>query len=179
MKLRTFATTAAMLPVLALSLAVPASAQTGQVAVRGDTEPQLIGAGHLRDLQPDTANPTDGASAALLAATHEGSTRFHLLVDDLDRSSVGHTFGVHAHVGPCVAGNGDAAGPHYNTGGPPSPNTEVWLDFTVRQGGVAWSHTTTPFVIPEGEAQSIVVHENPTDETGDAGDRIACLPVHF
>lgn len=162
--------------VLALPAAASAATQAAPDPASG-TGLSALAIGELRDLQPQTANPTDGASAALVAIARGGSTDFRLTVWDLDRSSAGRTFGAHAHQGPCVAGNGDAAGDHYNTGGPPSPDTEVWLDFTTRSGGVAQSSASTPFVIPEGGAQSIVVHENPTSETGSAGDRIACLPV--
>lgn len=164
--------------VLTLPAAAPASTQAGSDPASG-TGLSALATGELRDLQPEAANPTDGASAALVAVARGGSTDFRLTVWGLDRSSAGRTFGVHAHQGPCVAGNGDAAGDHYNTGGPPSPDTEVWLDFTTRPGGVAHSSASTPFVVPEGGARSIVIHENPTSETGSAGDRIACLPVDF
>ncbi len=59
-----------------------------------------------------------------------------------------------------------------------TPDNEVWLDFTVRPGGVAYS--TVPFEIAPGTAQSVVIHAQPTQErTGSAGARIACLPVAF
>ncbi|MGH9278392.1 MAG: hypothetical protein ACRD12_09860, partial [Acidimicrobiales bacterium] len=106
-------------------------------------------------------------------------TYFSWFLWDLDDSFEGTTFGAHVHVGPCVPGNGAAAGPHYNSGGPADPEHEVWLDFTVEAGGVGWAEAWVPFVIPAGAARSIVVHALPTDATGAAGGRIACLPVDF
>ena len=142
-------------------------------------ETQVVSIGALRDLQPQKANPTDGASASLMATPLGDSSRHHLVVWNLDDSSAGRTFGVHVHVGSCVPGNGDAAGPHYNTGGPASPATEVWLDFKATSSGTASSHATTPFVIPTGQANALVIHEKPTDPSGAAGDRLACLPAPY
>ena len=68
---------------------------------------------------------------------------------------------------------------HYNIGAAPSPESEIWLDFTVRPGGVAVSHTTVPWTIPAGGAMSVVIHQHATDSTGAAGGRMACLPVQF
>jgi Cu/Zn superoxide dismutase len=135
--------------------------------------------GALRDLQPTTANATDGATATFWAVQGGGESTHVLVVRGLDPASAGTTFGAHVHVGPCVAGNGTAAGPHYRTGGAASPETEVWLDFTVRAGGYAVARTTVPFTIEPGTAQSVVIHALPTDPTGAAGARQACLPVQF
>lgn len=164
---------------LAAPTSVAASPQLTDAAQPPPRDDVVVSVGPLRDLLPEVANPTDGASAALVATGDDASMRHRLVVWNLASSSAGNTFGVHVHVGPCVPGNGDAAGPHFNTGGPPSPTTEVWLDFTVAPGGAASSRTTTPFVIPVGAANSLVVHENPTDDNGDAGDRIACLPAPY
>ena len=87
---------------------------------------------------------------------------------------------------PCVAGNGAAAGPHYNTDVvergilPPdneiSEDTEMWLDITV-EDGAATATATVPFV-PRPGTRSVVVHAMATDHhTGAAGARLACLPV--
>lgn len=163
----------------AAAVAAPASA-SAQASQGGTERLPVTGIGPLRDLQPDVTNPTDGAAAALVAVSGgDALTRFRLAVWNMDRSSAGDTFGTHVHVGPCVAGNGEAAGSHYNTGGPPSPDTEVWLDFTVTASGAATSSATTPFLIPPGGAQSVVIHADPTSETGEAGERLACLPVRF
>ncbi len=136
----------------------------------------------LSDLSA-TANATDGGHAQLYAvAPGGGNTHFYFILTGLDANKAGTTYGAHVHVGPCVAANGSAAGPHYNTGsgGPPSLTNEVWLDITVRPGGVAVARAIVPFEIPPGAAQSVVVHANPTEAgTGLAGGRIACLPVGF
>jgi len=139
--------------------------------------------GSLRDLAPNSANATDGATAQLWAVAIGGETRFFTFFSGLDPAAEGTTFGVHIHDGPCVAGNGAAAGPHYNTGGTPSTDTEVWLDFTVLPGGYGYSSTTVPFTIEPGDAQSMVIHVQPTQDgpptPGAAGSRQACLPVAF
>ena len=160
---------------VALSLALgaePALAEPGVVTA----------AGPLKDLSPG-ANPTDGGYGRLYAvAPGNGTTYVVFVVTGLDRAAAGTTFGAHVHVGPCIAGNGAAAGPHYNTGagGDPSPENEVWLDFTVRPGGVGYAYTVVPFEIAPGTAQSVVIHALPTEQgTGLAGARLACLPVKF
>ena len=136
--------------------------------------------GALRDLQPATANPTDGATATLWAVQAGGEATYVLLVRGLNPASAGTTFGAHVHVGPCVAGNGAAAGPHYNSdGGVATTENEVWLDFTVLPGGYGVARTTVPFTIEPGDAQSVVIHALPTAPGGAAGGRQACLPVQF
>ena len=146
-----------------------------------DAKPVVEASGALTDLAPAAANPTDGASADLWAVSGNGTTTFFLFVSGLDPAAEGNTYGAHIHVGPCVAGNGAAALGHYNTGGTPSPDTEVWLDFTVLPGGIGWALTTVPFQIDSGAAQSLVIHAQPTESDGDtpgaAGARMACLPV--
>lgn len=136
--------------------------------------------GPLRDLQPSSANATDGATANVWAVPGRGDTTFILLVRGLDTASVGTTFGAHIHVGHCVAGNGAAAEGHYNSdGGVATTDNEVWLDFTVRPGGYGVARTTVPFTIEPGDANSLVIHALPTAPGGGAGARQACLPVQF
>lgn len=129
------------------------------------------------------ANPTDGAYGQVVAAAPgNGTTYFVFVVRGLDPGAAGTTLGAHVHEGPCVPGNGAAAGPHYNTGagGVPSPDNEVWLDFTILPGGVGYAYAVAPFVIAPGDAQSVVIHALPTQPgTGLAGARLACLPVAF
>jgi Cu/Zn superoxide dismutase len=139
----------------------------------------IVSRGPLRDLAPTTTNATDGAHASVIAYNGGDRTLVLLIVRGMDRNAAGTTFGAHVHVGPCVAGNGAAAGPHYNAGGPASPETEVWLDFTVTGGGSGVAKTVVPFVIPPGAAASVVIHAMPTDPMGAAGARQACLPVEF
>lgn len=139
--------------------------------------------GPLTDLAPSSSDVTDGASALLYAVPVAGSTYFFFLLTGLDPAAAGDSYGAHVHVGPCVPGNGAAAGPHYLAGGTPSPETEVWLDFVVRPGGFAYVVTSVPFTIEPGDAQSVVIHAEPTQEgpptPGAAGARLACLPVEF
>ena len=138
--------------------------------------------GPLVDLQPAVPAPTDGARATVIAlATESGRTIVFLRVRGLDPADAGRKLGAHVHVGPCVAGDGAAAGPHYkhDPAAPVSPEVEVWLDFTVSGNGTGFALTRVPFVIEEGDAQSVVVHALPTDPSGAAGDRLACLPVAF
>ena len=142
------------------------------------------GAGPLQDLQLATSQPTDGATAQVVATESGGMTIVTLKVQALDQSAAGMQLGAHIHAGSCVAGDGAAAGPHYNTGGTASPLTEVWLDFTIEANGTARSETTVPFVIPQGGAASLVIHAEPTNPgptpaPGTAGARLACLPVQF
>ncbi len=139
-------------------------------------------AGPLRDLQPADAQPTDGARAGVLSWTHRGTTTVLLLVSGLDRAAAGTHLGAHVHSGTCVAGDGAAAGPHYNStgGGVISPSTEVWLDFSIGRNGHGWAMATVPFTIPSGGASAVVIHAMATDHgSGAAGPRWACLPVAF
>lgn len=139
--------------------------------------------GALTDLQLTTANPTDGAAARVLVLERDGYTGVMLLVGGLDLAAAGTTLGAHVHTGPCVENDGTAAGPHFNiTGQPPtvvSPETEVWLDFTVGPDGSGRSKALVPFEIPAGAAQSIVIHALPTDQNGVAGARLACIGLEF
>jgi hypothetical protein len=57
-----------------------------------------------------------------------------------------------------------------------SPETEVWLDLTLDRHGRGRSVAVVPFV-PEPGTRSVVLHAMPTDPSGAAGPRLACLPV--
>jgi Cu-Zn family superoxide dismutase len=140
--------------------------------------------GRLTDFAPSAANATDGASAELWAVQTDGGSTYFLYVSDLDPAAEGTTYGVHIHVGPCVAGTGAAAGPHYNSdGSTPTRENEVWLDFTVLPGGYGYASAFVPFTIEPGNARSMVIHLEPTQDGGPtpgaAGGRQACLPVDF
>jgi hypothetical protein len=133
----------------------------------------------LSDLQPTTASPLDGASATLRMTLGGNRSAFVLRVSGLQRSAGGTTFGAHLHSGPCVPGDGAAAGPHYNSATPPvvDDEHEVWLDFTATRGGEGRATAVVPFVPVHG-ARSVVVHEMATNHgTGAAGGRLACMPV--
>ena len=149
--------------------AVPASAGVGSYFRGG-----------LTDLEPAQERVTDGAWAVASATVQDGQTIVRLNVKDLAGDSIGDTFGAHVHVGPCVAAQGGLAGGHFNAGGGISDETEVWLDFTVTGGGTGHATAVVPFEIDPGLAQSVVIHEFPTDSiTGAAGARMACLPLEF
>lgn len=152
------------------------------------TPARARGAGPLRDLQPVTTQPTDGATAQVEATESGGTTTVDIKVQGLDHAAAGARLGAHVHVGPCVAGNGAAAGPHYNASGviPPvvKDQTEVWLDFTIQANGTGRASATVPFSIAPGAAGSVVIHAEPTSTgptppPGAAGPRLACLPVRF
>jgi Cu/Zn superoxide dismutase len=170
-------------------LAALATALLPSLAPTTPTTPRLdvvTANGPLADLRPQTADPTDGASASVLAVRVAGRTVTILHLRGLDRSVAHRTFGAHVHVGPCVPGNGAAAGPHFNIDvyrgiNPPevSSRTEIWLDFTVTRHGTGHAVSLVPFAVPPGAAASIVVHELPTDPAGMAGPRLACIGVPF
>jgi Cu-Zn family superoxide dismutase len=169
-------------PRRALAVAVVAATILLPAALAGATPVDVRGGGELQDLQPATAQPTDGASAQVTATVAGGATTVTLKVEGLDHAAAGTVLGAHVHSGTCVAGNGAAAGPHYNsTGGTViSDETEVWLDFEVQANGQGHAEAHVPFVIPHGGASAVVIHAMHTNhDTGAAGPRWACLPVLF
>lgn len=162
-----------------LGAMVVAGVTTALLSTGAAAAPSAGGAGPLRDLLPATVEATDGARAAVRATERDGTTRVVLTVRGLDPGAAGATYGAHIHVGPCVAGDGAAAGAHYNAGGGVNDETEIWLDVTVGVDGSAAASSTVPFVVAPGAAQSLVIHALPTDALGAAGTRMACLPVVF
>ncbi|MEI8413029.1 MULTISPECIES: superoxide dismutase family protein [unclassified Kribbella] len=178
---RKILTTAAVVAAAAALVAVPlTAAQADDTPARVVTEQ-----GALSDLVPAAAGPLDGARAVVVMVSDDGDSAVRLHVYGIDRSVAGRTFGAHLHVGPCVAGNGAAAGPHYNTDTlagqvPPrvDETTEVWLDFTATEGGTGHAAAEVPFVPVPGN-RSIVIHQEPTDPNGAAGPRLACLPLSW
>lgn len=141
--------------------------------------------GNLRDLQLSTAGPFDHARARLVMVQRHGRSVVILKVQGIDRSVAGRDFGAHLHTGPCVTGDGAAAGPHYNSDTvaghvPPrvDASTEVWLDFGVTRAGTGFAISRVPFTPLPGN-RAIVIHEMPTDHHGAAGPRQACLPVSW
>lgn len=157
---------------------------TVMTIVLATTMPALAGSAivsksPLADLSAD-ASATDGAWAVATAAVAQGQTTVTLNLKALDRDAAGTTYGAHVHTGPCVAGDGAAASGHYNHGGGISSATEVWLDFTITNGGTGHATAVVPFAIPPGAAHSIVIHALPTNPgDGSAGPRLACLPLEF
>lgn len=160
-----------------------ASAHGGGHHHRGRPGVVAVTKAPLTDLQPATDQPFDGARGVVRMRVYRHHTTVELKLRGVDRGAAGTTFGAHLHVGPCVAGDGAAAGPHYNTdvlAGDPTPEisrrTEVWLDFRVDASGRARSYARVPFV-PQSGTRSIVIHALPTDGAGHAGARLACLPL--
>jgi len=139
----------------------------------------------LRDLQPGSPGPLDQARARVELLTYKRTSTMILRVRDIDPAAADHRFGAHLHTGPCIAGDGAAAGPHYNAddiaGRVPatvSAQTEVWLDFTVSRTGSGTARAVVDFV-PRPGNRSIVIHQDPTDHHGVAGPRLACVPVSW
>lgn len=155
-------------------------------APAGAAVTSITSVGPLQDLSEATVDPTDGARAVVKSRSTSNGTTVRMALRGLDTEFAGFKYGAHIHVGPCVAGDGAAAGPHYNsTGLPGTPGrvvneeTEVWLDFTIDRKGRASAKAKVSFVIPEGGAGALVVHASPTLPDGNAGARLACLPVQF
>ena len=167
----------------ALAAAAPAEAQARDYGSHHAAAHVFHGT--LSDLQPASASPLDGARAKVVFVQHDGRSTFVLLVSGVGAGGVGNTYGAHLHTGACVAGNGTAAGPHYNQSTvegvvPPvvSDQTEVWLDVTVGADGSGVAVAKVPFVPAPGN-RAVVLHAEHTDDHGTAGARLACLPVSW
>lgn len=124
----------------------------------------------------DAANGLEAATATVQLVEGDDGTMVRLAIDGIQPSLAGRTLGAHVHTGPCTTTLTDAGG-HYNHGGGISPRTEVWLDFRVTTSGQGHSATHVPFTIAPGDAQSVVIHADPTAPNGAAGARLACLGV--
>lgn len=186
---RTTLITAALLTATAVLAGPVAAAQKrppgvpeGEVSipVAGKTD-VATSHGSLRVLKPH--GPFGGARAVVVMTSQGPRTTVRLKVTGVGRTAAGRTFGAHLHTGPCVAGDGAAAGPHYNTdvinGHKPvrvDHEREIWLDFTAGPSGAATASTAVRFVPRPGD-RAIVVHEHATDHHGTAGARLACLPL--
>jgi len=141
--------------------------------------------GDLSDLSTtDTVFNHAKATAFMMSVNGESTFRLH--VRGLDESAAGRKYPAHLHEGPCVAGDGTAAGGHYNTqkeAGLPTPwlvshETEVHLDFTVNAEGSARVTVAVPFVPKAGE-RSIVIHSDQPPPPGTSPARWACLPLQI
>jgi hypothetical protein len=124
-----------------------------------------------------------GARASAIMIGMDDRSFFRLRVTGIDAKD--ETYGVHLHEGTCDADNPGGAGPHYNVAWYPAlppiaiekvnNKNEVWLDLDVDSDGNARSTATVSF-IPEEGTRSIVLHADPTADSGSAGARLACLP---
>jgi hypothetical protein len=162
-----------------------AAACAAVVVVGAAVAPAVAGAAlnfksGLRDFAPAVDGPFDHANAKL-TLVGDGSTQAVFVVHGVDPAVAGQTFGAHLHLGPCVAGSGAAALGHYNHSTSPrvvSPETEIWLDVTINDGGNAQSMARVGWA-PDAGMRSVVIHAKPTAADGTAGDRLACLPVEW
>jgi len=165
--------------------AAPVQSPSAAQAAPADRIPVSHSAGPTTDLQPDVDDPTDGTRATLTVLRWPGGTFVLLRLRGFAQEARGTSLGAHVHVGDCVAGDGVAAGPHYNrdvaTGRTPvriSDRTEIWLDFTVNRHGRAQAVAVVPWRLGSNAAGAVVVHAEPTDPaTGSAGARLACRPL--
>ena len=57
----------------------------------------------LRDLQPSTSEPFDGAYASVTMISWGRASYFSIRVRGVDQGPVGQRYGAHLHTGPCVA----------------------------------------------------------------------------
>ncbi|MFI5694168.1 superoxide dismutase family protein [Kribbella sp. NPDC051586] len=159
----------------------PPGVPRGEIAIPVAPDSNVASSnGPLRPLQPH--GPFGTARAVVVMVSHGARTSVRLKVTGIEHAA-GRTFGAHLHTGPCVAGDGAAAGPHYNTdaieGRKPARadrEREVWLDFTVSPSGAGTASTVVPFA-PKPGNRSIVIHQEATDSHGTAGARLACIPL--
>ncbi|KOX11208.1 superoxide dismutase family protein [Nocardiopsis sp. NRRL B-16309] len=140
----------------------------------------------------ETAVPV-GATADVQVREGDGRTSVQFTGTGLEGD---REFGAHVHTRPCGEEPSDA-GPHYQNEADPAatedepssdpayanPENELWLDFTTDADGNAVSTATVDWTFREGEARSLVLHEQHTStehgEAGTAGDRVACVTVEF
>jgi Cu/Zn superoxide dismutase len=193
-RLRKAAVAAVALSTLALtSSAVSAHAQTGSSSEGSEESSMSWGYSSvpLTDLSPNTNDVFDGGKATAMMVGVGGSSYFRVKIYGLKESAIGERYGAHLHEKQCVAGDGAAAGPHYNI--TPfnsetnlfeviSDRTEVWLDFKVDSEANSRTTANVPFVPKPGD-RSIVLHAKTTlresDGTNPAGwasTRLACVP---
>ncbi|QQQ73607.1 superoxide dismutase family protein [Saccharothrix sp. 6-C] len=141
---------------------------------------------------PEAAPP--GAELELEVSRGDGSTTVRLSADLLQPN---RGYAAHAHTDPCGR-DGTDAGPHYQHEVDPAatperpsvdpayanPHNEIWLELTTDGQGNGVAVTTVPFVFDDRVPSSIVLHEQPTTETGhgragSAGARLACFTASF
>lgn len=140
----------------------------------------------------ETAVP-EGATADVQVRVQDGSTFVQFTGTGLEAD---RDFGAHVHTLPCGE-NPEDSGPHYQNEVDPeatedepstdpayaNPENEVWLDMTTDSSGNAYVASTVEWEFREGEARSLVLHDEHTatheGHAGTAGDRLACVTVEF
>ncbi|GHC96273.1 hypothetical protein GCM10007079_48710 [Nocardiopsis terrae] len=175
------------------------SAATDSPAAQPTTAPSVTASTFLPPGQgagavtyDETAVP-EGATADVQVRVQEGSTFVQFTGTGLEAD---RDFGAHVHTDRCGDDPGDA-GPHYQNEADPeaaegepssdpeyaNPENEVWLDMTTDDSGNAFVTATVDWEFREGEAQSLVLHDEHTatheGHAGSAGDRLACVTVEF
>lgn len=164
----------------AKTLAAASAATVGALAVMGVA---LASGGSARSSGPDFAYGSPNRFAAATAAVHvvktgNGAMKVTLHVRGVD-APAGQRFGAHVHQSPCGE-NPLAAGGHYQHAGATGSleAIEVWLDFTVNEGGNGHSSATRPWSLDETSPRSVIIHAMPTaPDTGLAGARLACIDL--
>jgi hypothetical protein len=148
--------------------------------------------GGLRDVRAGAGAYDSTHAKVTIVQRDTVSTKFSIKITGIDISASGEKVGAHLHIGPCVEGDGDAAGRHYNSQMVPAgtltvyadaeknSDTEVWFDLVPsKEDGAASFTSTVPFVPKDVDGvMSIVVHIEPTQpDTGFANSRQACFPL--
>lgn len=153
------------------------------IGILAATGAALADGGSARSTGPDFAygsdNPFNDASAAVhVVKTGNGQTRVTLHIRDVDAPD-GQRFGAHVHQSPCGANGSDAGGHYQHADATGSLEAiEVWLDFTVNEGGNGHSRAARSWVLDETAPRSVIVHALPTaPDTGLAGARLACIDL--
>ncbi len=141
----------------------------------------------------DETTVPEGATADVQVRVQDGSTYVQFTGTGLEAD---RDLGAHVHTDPCGE-NPDDAGPHYQDEADPeatkdepstdpayaNPENEVWLDMTTDSSGNAYITSTVDWEFREGEANSLVLHDEHTSthegHAGTAGDRLACVTVEF
>ena len=152
------------------------------------SEEQMIPMAPVSDLLPQDA------SARVHAVYNAAGDTFVTL--HVRGMKPGHTYGAHAHTGPCGLG-GTQAGPHFQQVPFPAgssatdpayanPGNEIWLDVTTNSAGNGSTMAQLPWQFsPERAPKSVIIHEKrtatggPDGPAGTAGARLACVDVGF
>ena len=161
-------------------LAVAAAATVGLSGAAGVA---FAAGGSARSSGPEYAGGVGNPFAAASAVVHvvrTGNDRTHvtLHVSGVD-AEPGRTFGAHVHQFPCGT-SASQAGPHYAHEGATGSleQREVWLDFAINAAGAGHAEATRPWALDESSPRSVIIHADPTNETGGAGARLACIGLH-
>ncbi len=192
----------------ALAVALTAAAVTAACGSSGSTPPPAEAAppsSHVTTgvfLPPEIAtnavtyNPElvpPNSTATVTVTTRGAQTEVSLNIDGLKPH---RGYGVHATTAPCGK-DPAAAGMRYQNRPDPAadaghPSTdpeyadssnELWLDFTTTAQGTSYGSRTVGWTFRPGEARSLVILDHLTstgsNDSGDAGARLACLDVDF